>query len=106
MKIKFLGTGGAEGFPALACSCSYCTKAKRLKGKDIRTRSQTIIDSRLLIDFGPDTLAHFHQHNINFNKIWAHSKLIIMRYFARTKISGVFIQNFLSFFIHFSPTTI
>ena len=69
MKIKFLGTSGAEGFPALACSCSYCKKAKRLKGKNIRTRSQTIIDSRLLIDFGPDTLAHFHQYNINFNKI-------------------------------------
>ena len=65
MKIKFLGTAAAEGFPAVFCNCDHCREAKRLGGKNIRTRSQTLINDDLLIDFPADTYAHFLQNNID-----------------------------------------
>ena len=48
MKIKFLGTSGAEGFPALACSCSYCKKAKKLKNKRKKKNSQNVYTESVL----------------------------------------------------------
>jgi len=58
MKLKYLGTAAAEGIPGLWCNCELCQKAKKLGGKDIRTRSQVLLDDSLLIDFPPDTLMH------------------------------------------------
>ncbi|AJY74321.1 MBL fold metallo-hydrolase [Paenibacillus beijingensis] len=58
MKIHFLGTSAAEGFPALFCRCSHCLKARELSGRNIRTRSSAIFDDTLKIDFPPDTLHH------------------------------------------------
>lgn len=58
MKIHYLGSGAAEGIPAVFCSCSVCTEARSLGGKDIRTRMQAVIDDSLLIDFSPDSLMH------------------------------------------------
>lgn len=58
MEIKYLGTAAAEGWPALFCSCPSCMTARKLGGKNIRTRAQAVIDEKLLIDFGPDTYLH------------------------------------------------
>lgn len=69
MKFKFLGTAAAEGFPALFCNCEYCKTARSLGGKNIRTRSQAIIDDELLIDFPADTYSHFLKNNIEGDKI-------------------------------------
>ncbi len=69
MKIKYLGTGAAEGIPGLFCRCQYCNKARELKGKDIRTRSQSIIDDKLLIDYPPDSYSHFLNHDIDIANI-------------------------------------
>lgn len=38
-------------------------------GKNIRTRSQALIDGKLLIDFGPDTYSNFLKYNIDFMDI-------------------------------------
>lgn len=65
MKIKFLGTAAAEGYPALFCNCENCMKAKKLGGKNIRTRSQSIIDGQLLIDFPADTYLHYLTHGFD-----------------------------------------
>ncbi len=62
MKLKYLGTGAAEGWPALFCSCESCKKARQLGGKNIRTRSQALVDNKLLIDLPPDTYMHYLQH--------------------------------------------
>lgn len=51
MKIKYLGTAAAEGIPAIFCECANCKRSRMLGGKNIRTRSQAIIDDVLLIDF-------------------------------------------------------
>jgi phosphoribosyl 1,2-cyclic phosphodiesterase len=30
MKLNFLGTAAAEGFPAIFCNCEYCKEARKL----------------------------------------------------------------------------
>ena len=69
MKITYLGTAAAEGFPAVFCNCQYCREAKRLGGKNIRTRSQAIINDDLLIDLPADTYSHFLNNKIDGDKI-------------------------------------
>ena len=70
MKIKYLGTGAAEGIPAVFCHCGICEYARKQKGKEIRTRSQAIIDDLILIDFGPDTFAHTLRYDIELANIY------------------------------------
>lgn len=69
MKIQYLGTAAAEGMPALFCNCPACTYARKNGGKDLRTRSQALIDGKLLIDFPPDTLSHCLSFGIDLTKI-------------------------------------
>ena len=69
MKIQYLGTGAAEGIPALFCECDVCKMSRKIGGRSIRTRSQALIDDRLLIDFPPDTYFHFIKYNIPMSKI-------------------------------------
>jgi phosphoribosyl 1,2-cyclic phosphate phosphodiesterase len=65
MKIHFLGTAAAEGWPGLFCRCEHCEKAKLLGGKNIRTRSSVLIDDTLKVDFPPDTYYHVLRDNID-----------------------------------------
>jgi len=69
MKLKYLGTAAAEGFPAVFCNCDYCREARRLGGKNIRTRSQALVNDDLLLDFPADTYMHFLSNGIEGDKI-------------------------------------
>lgn len=69
MKIKFLGTAAYEGIPAMFCVCESCKEARKRGGKNLRTRSQAIIDDKLLIDFPADTLIHTHMYGIDLSEI-------------------------------------
>jgi phosphoribosyl 1,2-cyclic phosphate phosphodiesterase len=69
MKVHILGTSAAEGFPGLFCRCEYCRKAKELGGKNIRTRSSTLIDETLKIDFPPDSLLHVLRDGIDLGRV-------------------------------------
>lgn len=69
MKITFLGTAAAEGMPALFCNCKYCKEARKRGGKNIRTRSQSLINDDLLIDFTADSYMHSIKSNIDLSKI-------------------------------------
>ena len=71
MKLLYLGTGAAEGIPAFFCNCPLCKKARALGGKEIRSRSQTLVNDDLLIDFGPDTLWHFTRYGIDAARLRA-----------------------------------
>lgn len=57
MELTFLGTAAAEGYPGLFCDCVHCLRARALKGRDLRRRSALLVDSDMLVDFGPDILA-------------------------------------------------
>lgn len=52
MKLTYFGTAAAEGWPGIFCHCVYCERAKQLGGKNIRTRSQALLDDTLLFDLG------------------------------------------------------
>lgn len=69
MKIKYLGTAAAEAIPGVFCKCETCRKSRALGGKNIRTRSQALIDGRLLIDLPCDTYMHSIIHGIDLSDI-------------------------------------
>lgn len=69
MRIKFLGTAAAEGWPAVFCRCEYCNKAREKGGRNIRTRSQSLINDNLLIDFPVDTYYHMLLNNLNLSAV-------------------------------------
>lgn len=69
MEILYMGTAAAEGYPALFCECERCKAARKLKGKNIRSRSQALIDGKILIDFNADSLWHSVKYNIDLTYI-------------------------------------
>ena len=57
MRIRFLGTGGAEGIPAIGCSCAHCTRAAQEGGRLLRKRTAVLFSLpgyELLVDTPPD----------------------------------------------------
>ncbi|MCI8602355.1 MAG: MBL fold metallo-hydrolase [Oscillospiraceae bacterium] len=69
MKFRFLGTAAAEGWPAVFCNCPHCLEAARRGGKNIRTRSQALINDDLLLDFPPDTYLHKLQLGLDLSAV-------------------------------------
>ncbi len=69
MKLTYLGTGAAEGVPALFCDCETCRNALSRGGRNVRTRSQALIDDALLIDFPCDTFSHCMARGINLSGV-------------------------------------
>ncbi len=58
MRVKYLGTGAAEGVPAMFCKCPICENIRRLGESEQRTRSQVLIDGILSVDFPPEAYYH------------------------------------------------
>ena len=50
MKIRYMGTAALERIPAVFCNCETCQRAMAAGGRNIMTRSQALIDDRLLIE--------------------------------------------------------
>lgn len=69
MKVKYLGTAAYEGIPSLFCQCKTCKESLMLGGRNLRSRSQAIINDDLLIDFPPDTVWHFQRFGLDWSKI-------------------------------------
>ncbi len=69
MQVSLLGTGAAEGIPALFCGCPLCVEARLLRGKDLRSRSTAVIDGVLKIDLPPDTLHHVLTQDLDLARI-------------------------------------
>ena len=86
--MRFIGTGAGEGTPNPFCSCEICENARRVGGKEIRTRSSFRLDSETIIDIGADFFAqsfmlgepfynlrhvlytHTHDDHFNYTMIW------------------------------------
>lgn len=71
MRIKYLGTAAAEGFPALFCRCDACRRAALAGGKNIRLRSGILINDSVLIDITPDIYAQKLKYGIDLLKLEA-----------------------------------
>lgn len=71
MKLKYLGTAAAEAVPAPFCRCEVCERAREKGGRNVRTRSQALVDGRLLIDLPADTYFHTLRDNIPMYDIYS-----------------------------------
>lgn len=69
MKLKYLGTAAAEGIPGMFCNCRVCRNALDVRGKEIKTRSQALVDDKLLIDFPADTYMHILNYGLDLRNI-------------------------------------
>lgn len=69
MKFIYLGTGAAEGVPAMYCSCATCQEIRRRGESEFHTRSQLLIDENLGIDFPPDAYCHSLRRGVSMEKI-------------------------------------
>ena len=69
MKIHYLGTAAAEGWPAVFCQCDACKAAREMGGKNIRTRSSVLIDDELLLDLPPDTYLHALREGLELGRV-------------------------------------
>lgn len=66
MKLQYLGTAAAEGAPALFCTCDFCRYARMKGGHEVRTRSGSMLDGRLKLDFGPDSYKQMLDHGLDY----------------------------------------
>lgn len=69
MKLQYFGTGAGMGIPEIFCSCRICENARALRGKEIRTRSQAVLDDTLGIDYSVDTFLHTLYGGLDMRKI-------------------------------------
>ncbi|HEY66710.1 MAG: hypothetical protein DRI79_01550 [Chloroflexi bacterium] len=57
MKIRFLGTGAAEGIPSFGCTCPRCQVARREGVPNARRRASLLVEAgghRILLDTPPE----------------------------------------------------
>ena len=81
MKIKFLGTSAGWPLPRLGCRCEICSSKDP---NDTRTRTQLLVNDKILLDASPDTYKHLlgenpanidsilisHQHHDHIMGLW------------------------------------
>lgn len=69
MKLQYLGTAAAEGMPAPFCTCEDCEKARKWGGRNVRSRSQALVNDTLLLDFPGDTFYHAMLYGVDLLKV-------------------------------------
>lgn len=69
MRLLFLGTGAAQGYPALFCSCVNCDAARERGGRSLRRRAALLVNDDLLLDFGPDLFAAAHAYGLALYRV-------------------------------------
>lgn len=71
VKVRFLGTSAAGGFPNPHCRCDNCQAARAEGGKSLRHQSSVLINDDLLIDLGPDVSSAVMEQGIDLaNVAW------------------------------------
>ncbi len=65
MKIKYLGTAASEGSPSMFCNCDNCKSFRKAGGKNLRARTQALIDDKILFDFHADTFMNFQRFGLD-----------------------------------------
>jgi len=67
--MRFLGTGAGEGTPNPFCTCEICENARRVGGKEIRSRSSFRLDAETIIDIGADFFMQATQLKETFDSL-------------------------------------
>ena len=68
MEIRYLVTGGAEGFPSIFCQCDACRKVRTLLGKNVKMRSCTLVD-QVMIDLSPDIFSQCINNHVDLSEV-------------------------------------
>lgn len=71
MRITYYGTAAGEGWPGVFCQCPLCRQARQLGGRNIRTRSQALINGDLLLDLPPDNQLHSLFYGLDLGRVRA-----------------------------------
>jgi phosphoribosyl 1,2-cyclic phosphate phosphodiesterase len=61
MKFRYLGTGDSNAVPALFCRCPLCTASLKAGARALHSRSQALVDGKILLDYPPDSYHHYLQ---------------------------------------------
>ncbi len=69
MRITYYGTGAGEAWPGVFCQCRVCREARQLGGKNIRTRSQALVNDDLLLDLPPDNQLHSLYFGLDLSRV-------------------------------------
>ena len=69
MKLRFLGTSAAGGFPNPHCRCENCLAARAEGGKSLRHQSSVLINDDLLIDLGPDVSSAVMEQGVDLSQV-------------------------------------
>ena len=64
-----MGTGAAEGVPAMFCNCEICNNIRKNGDSEFRTRSQILIDDVLSIDFPPEAYSHSLRFGVKYSAL-------------------------------------
>lgn len=67
MIVKLLGTGAADGIPAMFGECRLSRIARELGGKDFRTRCGALVDGHIKLDLPPDTFTQMQREGLSSN---------------------------------------
>jgi len=68
VQIKFLGTGAAEGIPAINCDCHHCSRAREEGGRLVRERSALLFELHgysMLVEAPPDIRDLINKHQVH-----------------------------------------
>lgn len=69
MKLQYLGTGGAEGFPGMFCACAACRRARETK--QFKARSCSLVNDSVLLDISPDLYAQSLRFGVDLTGVRA-----------------------------------
>ena len=69
MKLEFWGTAACAGIPGVFCNCEICREARKKGGRSVRTRSQMMIDRKILVDMNADTYTHFLEYGYDGSQL-------------------------------------
>ena len=67
MKIRFLGTGAAEGIPSFGCTCQRCQMAREKRSHNVRQHAALLIEAaghRILLDTPPEISSQLDQAEV------------------------------------------
>lgn len=64
-----MGTGAAEGVPAMFCNCENCKRIRVSGESEFRSRSQVLIDGILSVDFPPEAYVHSLRFGVNYSSL-------------------------------------
>lgn len=65
MTIRLLGTGAADGVPALFGDDPVSRYARVARGRELRTRASALVDGHLKIDLPPETTSQVVRHGLD-----------------------------------------